>query len=76
MNVDEARLAKSLTASGYEASEETSTMRSKRAIRICIISVVSHQNKKVTKSLTVRVSDTYSSIKVTNERDKKWQDLI
>jgi hypothetical protein len=26
--------------------------------------------------LTVRVSDTYSSIKVTNERDKKWQGLI
>jgi hypothetical protein len=26
--------------------------------------------------LTIRVSDTYSSIKVTNEGDKKWQDLI
>ena len=69
MNVVEARLAKSLTASGYEASEETSTIRSKRAIRICIMTEVLHQNNKVTKSLTIKVSESYSSTKVTNERD-------
>jgi hypothetical protein len=30
---------------------------------------VLHQNNKVTKSLTIKVSESYSSTKVTNERD-------